>query len=66
MKTRIELTIKELKLVANALHFFRSAAESLHLQHQIEIENMDLIEIERIRRIFSDKFYRLIEKNENQ
>lgn len=64
MKTRIELTPQELKITMSALHLFRCVAESLHLGKQIKTEEMNLTEIERIRRIFSDKFYKLIEKVE--
>ena len=64
MKTKIELTSEELKITMNALRLFRCTAESLHLANQIKIEEMNLSEIERVRRIFSDKFYKLIEKVE--
>lgn len=62
MKTRIELTETELKVVMDALHLLRCTAESLHISKQIKIGEMNLTEIERIRVIFSDRFYRLIEK----
>ena len=60
-KTKIELTLGELKITMNALHLFRCVAESLHLSNQVKLEEMNLIKIERVRRIFSDRFYKLIE-----
>ena len=62
MKIKIELTIEELKLVADALHLFRCTAESLHLAKQIKIEEMNLTEIERVRMIFANRFYKYLDK----
>ena len=58
MKIKITLTKEQLEITADALHLYRSIAESLYGKLSEPASSI----IEETRMIFSDKFYKLIEK----